>query len=40
MSDWGWIVFGYTVVYGVIIAYALYLANRLRVVRSQRLYSD
>lgn len=30
MSDWGWITFGYAVVYGGIVAYAAFLAGRHR----------
>ena len=30
MSDWGWITFGYAVVYGCIAAYASYLTVRFR----------
>jgi hypothetical protein len=30
MSDWGWITFGYIVVYGGIVAYAAFLAFRHR----------
>jgi hypothetical protein len=32
-GDWGWIAFGYAVVYGVIVAYAGALAWRLRAAR-------
>lgn len=30
MSDWGWITFGYAVVYGGIVAYAILLGVRYR----------
>lgn len=30
MSDWGWVTFAYSVVYGAILAYAIYLTGRLR----------
>lgn len=33
MSDWGWVTFGYGVVYGGIVAYAVYLAGRVRLAR-------
>jgi CcmD family protein len=33
MSDWGWITFGYTVVYGGIAAYAAFLTGRYRKAR-------
>lgn len=32
-GDWGWIVFGYAVVYGAVMAYAGSLAWRLRTTR-------
>ena len=35
MSDWGWVTFGYVVVYGVVFAYAGVLMWRIRVVRSR-----
>jgi hypothetical protein len=34
MSDWGWITFGYAVVYGGLASYALFLTARYR--RAQR----
>ena len=35
MSDWGWITFGYAVVYGGVAAYAVFLAYRIRKVRGR-----
>lgn len=35
MSDWGWITFGYAVVYGGIVSYAAFLARRFRRARSR-----
>lgn len=33
MSDWGWITFGYAVVYGGIVGYAAFLTGRYRKAR-------
>ena len=33
MSDWGWVGFGYSVVYGTLAAYAVFLSMRLRTAR-------
>ncbi len=30
MGDWGWIVFGYSVVYGTLLAYVVFTIYRLR----------
>lgn len=30
MSDWGWVTFGYAVVYGGIVGYAIFLSRRFR----------
>jgi hypothetical protein len=35
MSDWGWVAFAYTIVYGVLIAYVASLVARVRRVRSE-----
>jgi voltage-gated potassium channel Kch len=35
MSDWGWITFGYLVVYGAIAGYAVLLAARIRRARGR-----
>lgn len=35
MSDWGWVAFGYAVVYGAIAGYAVFLAVRIRKARSR-----
>lgn len=33
MSDWGWVAFGYVVVYGGLVLYATFLARRHRIAR-------
>lgn len=33
MSDWGWVAFGYVVMYGILGAYVGWLAYRIRLVR-------
>jgi hypothetical protein len=33
MSDWAWVGLGYSVVYGSIGAYAIFLTRRLRIAR-------
>lgn len=33
MSEWSWVVAGYTVVYGAVVAYAVGLSRRLRAAR-------
>lgn len=35
MSDWGWVAFGYVVVYGGIAGYAVFLAVRIRKARGR-----
>ncbi len=36
MSDWGWVTFGYVVVYGAMILYAVYLTGRGRAAARRR----
>lgn len=35
MTDWGWVVFAYVVVYGTLFAYALSLVHRTRRARRE-----
>jgi len=37
MSEWGWVIFGYTVVYGSLVAYVGWLGYRIRRARRRLL---